>query len=258
MILSSLTGSPLGSAFFLIILWFVVDRFTLGVLPDPFRWLMRRRRAAALERSLRHNPHDRRARLELAELYLQRKLGRQAVDVLRSNLEHGDDDIQTVFTMGAACCLAGHDEQGEKLLRHAQEIDRDFRVGEIDLVLGEARLARGDFAGAKTALESFVKERKGTVQGRVLLARAVAAEGDDGAAALLRDEAWDEYASSPGFQRRKDRFWAWRARPSRPLIYAAILLAALALFASVVAPAISSWASRSKVHQTSGSPDDWE
>jgi hypothetical protein len=42
--------------------------------------------------------------------------------------------------------------------------------------------------------------------------------------------------AAPGFQRRKERKWAWRARPSRPLIYLTALLAGLFLFYKFVAP----------------------
>lgn len=245
-ILTAVTGSPLGSAAFLLFFWLVVDRFTLGILPDPFRWLMRRRREARLKRTLLGNPNDRRARLELAALYVDRGAGKPAVEVLRPNLESGDDDVQTVFTMGAACVQAGYFEQGEKLLAHAQEMDPDFRVGEIDLVLGQGRLAKKDFAGAKTALESLVKHRRGTIQGRVLLAQAMAGLGDDASAALMKDEAWKEYVSAPGFQRRKERLWAWRARPSRPATYALVLVLVLVFLGAVVAPKVSAAAAEMK------------
>lgn len=239
LILSSITGSPLGSAVALLVFWFVFDRFTFGVLPDPVRWVMRWRRAGTLERLLAVNPHDGRARLELAELYLARGKGKQAVDLLRPNLERGDDDVQTVVAMAEACLQAGYAEQGEKLLAHAEELSPGFRVGEVFLIRGRYRLQRGDFAGAKEALTTLVSLRKGTVMGRVLLARAEKKLGDDASAALLRDDAWNEFASAPVFQRRKERFWAWRARPSRPLMYLAIILFGLFMFAKVVAPKLS-------------------
>ncbi len=240
-LLTAVTGSPIGSAVALLVFWFVVDRFTLGVLPDPLRWLSRRRRAWALERLLRVNPHDRRARLELGELYVARNLGRRAVDVLRPNLEAGDDDIQNVAAMAEACLQAGFHEQGEKLLTHAEELSPEFRVGELFLIRGRYRLARGDAQGALAPLRQFVSIRKGTVRGRVMLAQALAATGDDAAAALLRDEAWHEFANAPRFVRRQERIWAWRARPSRPLLYLAAVVAVLLLLFTVVGPWLSSF-----------------
>ena len=240
-ILSAITGSPLGSAVALIVFWLVVDRFTLGFLPDPVRWVMRWRREGQLRRVLLGNPHDGRTRLELAQLYVERGKGKPAVEVLRPNFDTGADDIQSVFTMGEACLQAGYVDQGEKLLNHAEELNADFRVGEIHLVRGRQRLARGDFAGAKTPLEALVKARRGTIAGRVLLARAHEGLKDDATAAMIKDEAWNEYVSAPRFQRRKERLWAWRARPSRPATYLLIFVLVFGLFVTVVAPKLSSW-----------------
>jgi tetratricopeptide (TPR) repeat protein len=230
-ILARLTGSPIGAAIGLLLFFYFAERFTLGVLPDPLRFINRLRKQWRLETHLKNNPHDRKARMDLAELYLQARAYAKAVAVLRPNLEAGDNDINTVFTMGLACLGAGHHEQGEKLLAHALDMQSDFRVGEIHLVLGRWRLARKDFKGARSALEELVRSRKGTVEGRVLLSRALLGLGDDGAAALMRDQAWDEYVAAPRFQKKRERLWAWRARPSRPLMYAAMALLVLAAFA---------------------------
>lgn len=246
MILARLTGSPIGSAIALLLFWFVVDRFTLGVLPDPLRPLMRWRRRLRVEKMLAQNPHDGRSRLELAQLYVERGRGKAAVEVLRPTFDNGADDIQSVFTMGEACLQAGFVEQGEKLLAHAEELDDDFRVGEVFLVRGRYRLARGDFAGAKTALETFVKLRTGTVQGRYLLAKANAGLGDDATAALLKDEAWKEFTLAPRFQRRLERIWAWRARPSRPATYLLIFVLVFGFFATVVAPKMNALSPKSQ------------
>jgi tetratricopeptide (TPR) repeat protein len=239
-VLARLTGSPIGSAVALIVFYWAVDRYTLGILPDPFRFVQRWRKQWRLEAHLRLAPHDRKARMDLAELYVERKRYAAAVDVLRPNLEAGDDDIVTVYTMGVACLGAGHVQQGEKLLAHALEMQQDFRVGEVHLALGRYRLLRGDFAGAKAALDELVKVRKGTIEGRVLLARAMLGLKDDGAAALMRDNAWAEYVGAPRFQRRRERLWAWRARPSRPIIYASLVALGLFFFGRYVAPSLVS------------------
>lgn len=241
MVLSALTGSPVGSAVFLIVFWLLVDRFTLGLLPDPLRWVMRWRRAGVLERTLTANPHDGRARLELAGLLVERHQYNRALEVLRPNVEKGDHDAQTLFTFGVACLGAGHVQQGEKLLAAVDEDSPEFRVREVELVRARFRLARQDFAGAKTALERLIAARQGTVEGRMLLSRALVGLGDDGAAALMRDAAWHEYTVAPRFQRRQERLWAWRARPSRPILYAGVFLLVLAFIGGVVVPRVNAW-----------------
>jgi len=237
-LLSMLTGRPLLSLLLLMAFWYGVDRFTWRFLPNPMRWVWKWQRVGRLKRDLMTNPHDRRARLELAELYLERRQYKTAVETLKPNLEAGDDDASTLYTMGVACLGAGYVQQGEKVLSALREEDEGFRLGAVDLELGRFRLKRKDAKGAREALERFVVRRKGSVEGRLLLARALEQGGDDGAGALMRESAWKEYVAAPRFQRNMERFWAWRAKPSRPATYAAVALVLGMLFARYGAPAI--------------------
>ncbi len=253
-ILSGITGSPIGAAVALIVIAVVTDRFALGLMPNGWRWILRRRREAKLQQILLGNPHDRQSRRELAELWVLRGSFARAVEMLKPNLEAGDDDHATIFTMGVACMGAGHQLQGEKLLQHLAQTHPDFRVGELDFATGRARLARKDFKGAREALERAVKVRQGTIEGRVLLAQSLSGLGDEPGAAMMRDQAWHEYVSAPGFQRRRERLWAWRARPSRPATYGIVTAMALILFGRFAGPAIFDWAGRNNAQQDSGDP----
>jgi predicted Zn-dependent protease len=238
LILTALTGSPVVSILILVVAWFAVDRFTFGLFPDPVRFLTRWQRTWYLQRILGANPHDRRSRLELAELHTGHRRYQAAVDVLKPNLEAGDDDVGTLFVMGVACYGAGHVKQAEVFLDEAHARDAGFRVGAVELEQGRWRLKSGDAKGARQALEGFIRVRTGTVEGRTLLAGALLAEGKEPEAALMREEAWREYDAAPRFQRRMERFWAWRAKPSRPVLYAVMLLAGGAVFSTWVAPAL--------------------
>jgi tetratricopeptide (TPR) repeat protein len=212
------------------------DRFSFGFLPDPLRWAARRRRAGQLRRALAVNPHDRRARLELADLLLARRPA-EAAALARRNVEAGDEDAHTAFLYGAALARSGALDDAERALAFARERDPAFRLGEIDLELGRLRLRWGDFAGAREALERLVRERPGTVAGRYFLARALVSLGDPAGAARVRQEALREYAALPRFRRRQERPFAARLRPVRTAI---VLAAALAGIVAVVA----AWALR--------------
>ncbi|MCY1074730.1 tetratricopeptide repeat protein [Archangium lansingense] len=233
-ILSSLTGSPVMAALVVLAVVLVADRYTVGILPSPFRAVGRWQRASKLQRLLQANPHDRRARYELADLWVQRKRYAAAVEVLKPNLEAGDDDVGTLFLLGVAYLGAGDAARGELLLDEAAKLEPGYQMGAVDLERGRFRLARGDVKGAIEALERLRGTRQGTVEGRVLLARALDGSGRDADAALMREEAWKEYVVAPGFQRRRERLWAWRARPSRPLAYGAMLVVGLALGISLL------------------------
>ena len=241
MVLSSLTGSPLLSIVILILFWWAADRFTFRLLPDPLRPFLRWQRMRSLERELADNPHNRLARFELADLYVAQRRHGAAVDVLRPNVEAGDEDPGTLFLLGVALSGSGHPERGEQLFQAALEHDHDFRLGAIQLEQGRWRLARGDAAGAKEALLEFLKLRSGTVEGRVLMARALEKLGDSAGAEKMRSEAWREFASSPAHIRRLERFWAWRAKPMRPLLYLVVIVCAGAVFGQFLAPPLRQW-----------------
>lgn len=223
-LISIVTGNPLLAAIVVLALWFLGDRATFRLLPDPGRWFARRQRMARLRQSLDVNPHDRRARFQLAELLLERGEAREAAALLRPNLEAGDRDVFTLAALGTALARTGAHEEAERLLEDARRLDPEFRIGELDLVLGRMRLTLGDAAGAREPLQRVLATRPGTVEGRWLLAKALDRLGDAPGAASLREEAWREYAQQPRFRRREDRRWAWRIKPWRPALVAVVAL----------------------------------
>jgi predicted Zn-dependent protease len=236
--LSWLTGSPLTALLVVAVVWWLGDRATFRVLPDPVRPFRRWGRTSALRRTLDANPHDRRARLELAGLLLEARRPRAAAEVLAPNVEAGDDDVHTAFAMGAALGRSGQGEAAERVLAVAREREPGFRAGEIDLELGRQRVGRRDFGAAREALERVVALRPGTVEGRFWLARALDGLGERARAAAVRDEAWREYVHMPRFHRRTERPFAWRIKPWRPALVALAVVLAAAVFASACGPVL--------------------
>jgi tetratricopeptide (TPR) repeat protein len=234
-LLSWITGSPLTAGLVVLLVWWLGDRFTFRLFPDPLRFLGRWRRMAQLRATLGLNPHDRRARFELAERLLEGGRPRQAAEMLRPNVEAGDEDAHTAFVMGAALGRTGAHEQAERALALAREEEPRFRAGEIDLELGRQRVARGDWAAAREALGRLLVERPGSVEGRYLLGRALSGLGDEPAARKVREETWRDYRMLPRFHRRNERMFAWRIKPWRP---AAVVLG-VAVILIVVAAALS-------------------
>jgi len=232
--LTLLTGSPFLSLGLIVLIVFVADRFTWQVLPSPVRLLKRFQRAGELASTILTNPHERRARHELADIRVEQRRYAEAVDILKPNLEAGDEDVDTLYLLGVAYLGAGDAQRGELLLDEAAKLDPGHKLGGIDLERGRFRLKRGDVAGAVEALGRYCQVRHGTVEGRYLLAKALAQAGQGAEAKQMRDQAWTEYVAAPRFQRRRERKWAWRARPSRPLMYAAALALVLGLLGSLL------------------------
>jgi tetratricopeptide (TPR) repeat protein len=228
LLLSRLMGSPLGALAVLLVGGFVVDRFTVGLLPRPLRSFGRWSRRLELRRILRNNPRDRRARFELAD-QLQRSRPKEAMDLLRVNLEAGDTDPGTLLIMGVACFRARHPEQAEVFLREAIREAPQFRNGALWLELGRGQLESGDARGSIESLRELLALRPGSIEGRALLARALARVDDTTGAAAQRRQAWDDYRSAPVFQRRDQRLWAYRAQPWRAIPWLAGLVVLIAV-----------------------------
>jgi tetratricopeptide (TPR) repeat protein len=235
--LSWLLRSPVLAAAVMVAIWWFGDRATFRLLPDPFRWVMRWRRRGQLRALLDVNPHDRRARYELAELLLDGGRPAEAVAVLRPNVEAGDDDVHTAWLWGTALGRSGAFDDAEKALSVARAADPRFRAGEIDLERGRLRLARGDREGAVRALTELLELRPGTVEGRYFLVRALDGLGRTAEAEARRDEAWREFKALPRFQRSRQRAWAWRVKPWRGAMVlasvAVVVLAVLLLLAQL-------------------------
>ncbi len=227
--LAQILREPITWVLLVVALWFVTSRAAF-VLPDPFRLVSRWRRRNTLREVLRNNPHDRRTRLELGDLLHEANQYEGVREVLRPNLEAGDDDALLAFLWGISSARVGDHEGAERAFDALDRIDPGFRLDAVNLERGRARLLAKDFAGAKDALTHFCGQRPGTVEGKVLLAQAEDALGHADVAAQLRKDAWSDFASAPRFRRRQERLWAYRANPVR----AALLVAVVVVSSAVV------------------------
>lgn len=234
--LSVLLGNPLLAAAVLLVAWWATDRFTLGILPDPYRFMTRWSRLNTLRRMLVQNPHDLQARMELATLLNEGRGAREAWEVLQPCLAGRSVDAHCLYQAGVAAFGSGRFEEGEDLLLRARQVDPRVKPADLELALGRGRLARGRATEARDALEAFCTLRPGSVEGRVLLARAWAREGKAEMARKARAEAWSNYVSAPRFQRRRERAWAWRANPARPALYVGIVGVVLLVLALLPVP----------------------
>jgi hypothetical protein len=130
--------------------------------------------------------------------------------------------------LGVACLATGRVREGEIFLGEVYEANPGYRDSAALLQLGRFRVRRGDPAAAEP-LRRYLEAHPHHVEARFLLSRACALARDPAAAAAERARCWQEYETELPYQRRHDRIWAWRARPSRPLVYAAAACCGIAL-----------------------------
>ena len=229
-----ITGNPLVAAGLLLLGYAVADWYSFGLLRGLARALRNLRRAPRLARQIAVNPHDRRARLELGEILVEQGRFARAIEVLRPAAQQDPHDLSALYPLGIACLRSGRFEEGELFLRELHGAGPEFRLGRAPLEIGADRLRRGDAKGAVGPLLEYVAAHPHRVEGHYLLSRALRRSGDAEGAARARRRAWEEYDTALPYQRRIERRWAWRARPSRPLLYGAAACAAMLLFATVM------------------------
>jgi tetratricopeptide (TPR) repeat protein len=228
-----ITGNPLAAAILLLLGYAVADWYSFGFLRGVAHAVRNLRRAPRLARQLAVNPHDRRARVELGEILVEQGRFARAIEVLRPAAQQDPHDLSALYPLGIACLRTGRVEEGELFLRELHGADPGFRLGRARLEMGADRLRRGDAKGAVEPLSEYVAAHPHRAEGHYLLSRALRRSGDVAGAERERQRAWEEYDTALPYQRRMERRWAWRARPSRPLLYGAAACAAVLLLAAV-------------------------
>ncbi len=228
-ILWMLTGSPVAAAVILLAAYAIADWYTFGFLRGLAQAVADFRRGSRLRLVLLHNPHDRKARADLGAILVSQRRFARAIEVVKPLADEDPHDLRALFLLGVACLATGRVDQGELFLSEVHKADPAFKDGEALLELARWR-ARRRSAAAVEPLREFLKSHPHHVEARFLLARALLVAGDAAAAAAERSRCWQEYETELPYQRRRDRLWAWRARPSRPLFYALLACSALAVF----------------------------
>ncbi len=232
-ILWMLTGSPVAAALILLAAYAVADWYTFGFLRGIAKAVNDFRRGRRLRVVLLHNPHDRKAREDLGEILISQRRWKGAIEVVKPIADEDPHHLPALYMLGIACFATGRAEQGELFLGEVHGADATFKDGVAILELGRWRLRRKD-PRAVSALQEYVKAHPHNVEARWLLSEAYRICGDTANCADERRRCWKEYETELPYQQRRDRIWAWRAKPSRPAIYAALACGAIVLFSAAL------------------------
>ncbi|MCL2336558.1 MAG: hypothetical protein FWC60_03965 [Firmicutes bacterium] len=126
---SLLLRNPLLALLLLIIVYIIVDRRFIGILPDfaaPFR---RRNKMAELRRQIQINPHDANAQLELGEACFLSGSYREAAGYLEKALVKMDDSALGRFYLGAVYWHLNRREESLAQLNEAVRLNPKIAHG---------------------------------------------------------------------------------------------------------------------------------
>lgn len=176
-------------------------------IPDPYLFFKHLARVKRLRNQIEVNSANTVARVELAEIYLDKRRPRRAIPLLVQARERDPGVAELRYLLGLAHLRAGEPEQALEHLRPAAEQEPKLRYGSAWLAIGDAAHALRRDDDAIAAYQRYVKINSSSVEGLYKLTRAHHRKKDEPAAARTRKEALDTYRLLPGFQRRKQLGW---------------------------------------------------
>lgn len=201
-LITLLTGNPLLALLIIILIYFFIDRRFIGILPDFMVALRRRARRSELEETVRANPHNGDALLELGQIYFNGKQYHRAIEVLEQAYDKMKDWPDVHFYLGAAAYEAGDTGRGLPEIRRAAEMDPKIARGLAYIYLIRAALEQKDSLTVNIDdLESSLL-RYGSVQSFFTAGKLFRRHGEKSRAKKFFREVMDNYRiASPSFRR---------------------------------------------------------
>ncbi|OPX88469.1 MAG: Tetratricopeptide repeat protein [Pelotomaculum sp. PtaB.Bin104] len=135
LILSLLTGNPFLALILLLLIFFIVERRFIGILPDIFKPWRRKNRARLLQKELKLNPANADVCLELGESYFRQGKYSQAISYLKQAAGKLAGHPLFHFYLGASYYYLGRNGQGEEELKKAISENPRVSFGEPYLYL---------------------------------------------------------------------------------------------------------------------------
>lgn len=204
-------GNPIVAVIIVLLLLYILDRRFVGLMPSITRPLQRMRRLSQLRAQIDVNPHDLSAKMQLARLLVEMKRYKSAREMLlemQPNMEHSAE----FWSELGACELAlGRQDEGERHMERALEINPRVKYGEPYLRLAETFASR-DPAKALDYLHRFRDIHSSSCEALYRLGQLYLTLGKKEEAAQAFRECVDIYRALPRYMKRRERKWALLAR----------------------------------------------
>lgn len=204
-------NNPLAAILLVLIIYAVVDRQFIGILPDFLTPWRRARRISALKRDIAINPYDGRAFYELGATLVEKGRVKESRSYLEKaqNLMPNHPDVQ--FYLGWAYLRSGLPEEGKIALERALDLNPKVKYGEPYVYLLEYTLL---WAKNQEKIDEYLKKiaEYGSPQFYYELGMLFQKAGQRDKAREMFREALVSYRNSPHFYKKQYRYWAFRAK----------------------------------------------
>lgn len=204
-------GNPLLALFILFIIYAIVDRKFIGLMPDFFKPLKRKKRIKDLEENIKLNPSNTESYRELGYLYLEDKKYQKAINNFRKALDKMSQYAEIHLHLGKANYLLGNKDEGIEELLKALEISPKAGYGEPYIYLLDYEINKKK--PSREIINQFIKNLHtyGTVENLYKGGRVLKSYDNVQANELLLD-ALETYKVSPKYLKKSNRRWAFLAK----------------------------------------------
>ncbi|SMB96218.1 Tetratricopeptide repeat-containing protein [Desulfonispora thiosulfatigenes DSM 11270] len=208
--LTRIIGNPIISLGILIIAFILVERKFIGIIPDIFKPLKRKRKIANLKSTIKLNPANINAYRELGSLYLEDNKYQKAEENFMKTLDKMDNYAETHFLLGKAYYLQNKIDLGITELETAIDINPKIGYGEPYIyLLAEAYSSKKNENNINDYIGNL--HYYGTVE-TLYKAGEVISKYDQKKAKEMFKKALEIYNGGPKYLKRLYRRWAILAR----------------------------------------------
>ncbi len=211
-ILMLVTRNPLLALLIVLILYFVLDRRYIGLLPDFSAPLRTRREISRLKREVMLNPHNAEALSDLGRDLVRLHRHREGVEYLDRALDKMSDIPETRFYLGLGYLYLKDLDRAKEHLEKAVQLDPRYRYGEPYLRLGDYYRDINNLDEALKSYEAFTGIHTSSSEGFFKIGELCLLRGDPEKARGYFQKSIFAFRGSPVHKKRIDRPWYWKAR----------------------------------------------
>ena len=186
-------------------------RFNAELAEIRARMRHSRQEIANLESRIR-NLDKSRHMVQLGAIYLQQGRVRKAVKLLQRGLEKDPDSLDAQYKLALCYFIQRKYAEAAELLEMVHAVRPEHDYGMVYLRLAQCHQKSGNDARAGEVYEMLLRFYPGHPEGTYHYALLSSARGDLSLASELMASVIASVRHSPGFHRRRNRHWMWKAR----------------------------------------------
>lgn len=206
-----LSGHPIIAIIIIALIYYVIDRRYIGLLPNITKPFRRQARISYLKKQLNLNPHDMSARYDLATAYIERRQFALALGLLEALAPSMKDTADVRYDMGVCQLALGDLDSGEQQITQALKVNPGLRYGEPYIRLASAFVAH-DATKALTYVHEANKYNYSSCEAYYRLGQVYQQLGNSASARDAFRQCLATYRTLPKFRKRLERKWMLRAR----------------------------------------------